>query len=111
MVLMNEMFILIITSILMLILGIYGLSTRRNALKIIISTELLVNAATLNIITFAHYFYPSVIEAQLFALFIITIAAAEAAIGLSIFLALYNVYGTPNVDVASKLREGKQNVY
>ncbi len=103
---LNEAFILIITSVILFILGIYGLSTRRNALKMLISIELLINAAALNIITFAYYFYSLVsLDAQIFVLFIIALAAAEAAIGLSIFLALHRLYGVPDLDVVSKLRE------
>jgi len=102
---LGESYLLIITSVILFVLGIYGLSTRRNAMKMLISTELLINAAALNIITFFHYFYPTVIEAQLFVLFIIVLAAAEAAIGLSIFLALYRIYGTPDIHIVRKLRE------
>lgn len=102
---LNETYIIIITSTIMMLLGIYGLSTRKNAMKMLISIELLVNAGTLNIIAFTHYFYPSVIDAHIFVLFVIALAAAEAAIGLALFLALYRIYGTPDIDIVRKLRE------
>lgn len=103
---MNELFLVILTTVILFITGIYGLSTRRNALKMLISIELMVNASALNIIAFLYYIYDlAYLEAQLFVLFIITLAAAEAAIGLSIFLALYRIYGVPDLDKVSKLKE------
>ncbi len=103
---LNELYLIVITSAILFVLGIYGVSTRRNALKMLISVELMVNASALNIIGFLFYLFDvAYLEAQIFVLFIITIAAAEAAIGLSIFLALYRLYGTPDLDKVSKLKE------
>jgi len=103
---LNEIYLIIVTSAILFVLGIYGISTRRNALKMLISVELMINASALNIIGFLFYLFDTAyLEAQIFVLFIITIAAAEAAIGLSIFLALYRLYGTPDLDKVNKLRE------
>lgn len=103
---LNEIYLIILASVTLFVLGIYGLSTRRNALKMLISIELMINASALNIIGFLFYLFNTVyLEAQLFIIFIITIAAAEAAIGLSIFLALYRLYGTPDLNEINKLKE------
>ncbi len=102
----NELYMIVVSSIIIFLLGLYGLSTRRNALKMLISIELMINASALNIIGFLYYLYDlAFLEAQVFVLFIITLAAAEAAIGLSIFLALYRLYGSPDLDKVSRLRE------
>jgi len=70
-------------------IGIYGLVTSRNAVRVLISIELLLNAVNLNLIGFSNYLDPSEIKGQIFAIFVITIAAAEAAVGLAIILAIY----------------------
>ncbi|WP_173645037.1 NADH-quinone oxidoreductase subunit NuoK [Geminocystis sp. NIES-3708] len=70
-------------------IGIYGLVTSRNAVRVLMSIELLLNAVNLNLIGFSNYLDPSEIKGQVFAIFVITIAAAEAAVGLAIILAIY----------------------
>ncbi|NCO74332.1 MAG: NADH-quinone oxidoreductase subunit NuoK [Cyanobacteria bacterium] len=70
-------------------IGIYGLVTSRNAVRVLMSIELLLNAVNLNLIGFSNYLDPSEIKGQIFAIFVITIAAAEAAVGLAIILAIY----------------------
>lgn len=70
-------------------IGIYGLITSRNAVRVLMSVELLLNAVNLNLMGFSNYLDPSGIKGQVFAVFVITIAAAEAAVGLAIVLAIY----------------------
>ncbi|WP_373480176.1 photosynthetic/respiratory NAD(P)H-quinone oxidoreductase subunit E [Geminocystis sp.] len=70
-------------------IGIYGLVTSRNAVRVLMSIELLLNAVNLNLIGFSNYLDPGEIKGQIFAIFVITIAAAEAAVGLAIILAIY----------------------
>ena len=74
-------------------LGIYGALTRRNVLGILISLELMFNAAMLNFVAFNAYELPheslSPLHGQVFALFIILVAAAEAVVGLALVLAIY----------------------
>lgn len=70
-------------------IGIYGLITSRNAVRVLMSIELLLNAVNLNLMGFSNYLDPSGIKGQIFAVFVITIAAAEAAVGLAIVLAIY----------------------
>lgn len=70
-------------------IGIYGLITSRNAVRVLMSVELLLNAVNLNLMGFSNYLDPTGIKGQVFAVFVITIAAAEAAVGLAIVLAIY----------------------
>src|SRR3954451_17348707 len=78
---------------LLFIIGIAGVLTRRNIIVIFMSIELILNAANLNFIAFARYLQeignPNAIAGQIFTVFIIVVAAAEAAIGLGIVIALY----------------------
>ena len=83
---------LVIASILFII-GVAGVLTRRNIIVIFMSIELILNAANLNFIAFSHYLQQTgnanAVAGQIFTVFIIVVAAAEAAIGLGIVIALY----------------------
>lgn len=75
-------------------IGFYGALTRRNIIAILISIELILNAVNVNLVAFARYTAPSPEEGQIFAFFIIALAAAAAAVGLAIVLALYRTSKT-----------------
>jgi NADH:ubiquinone oxidoreductase subunit K len=79
-------------------LGLFGALTRRNAVAILMSIELMLNGASLNFIAFARHLPQTQLQGQVFAIFIIAIAAAEAAVGLAIVLGLYRNFKTVNVD-------------
>lgn len=79
----------LILSSLLFVIGIFGALTRRNILGILISLELIFNAANINFVAFSHYFSPQEIIGQIFVIFVITVAAAEAVVGLALILALY----------------------
>ena len=83
-------------------LGVYGLLTQRNALRLLISVELVLNAANINFVAFANMHGDA--AGLAFTLFSIALAAAEAAVGLAIFLHLYRHLRTVDVDRASALR-------
>ncbi len=70
-------------------IGIYGLVTSRNAVRVLMSIELMLNAVNLNLMGFSNFIDPVDIKGQVFAVFVIAIAAAEAAVGLAIVLAIY----------------------
>lgn len=70
-------------------IGIYGLITSRNAVRVLMSIELLLNAVNINLMAFSNFLDPLGIKGQVFAVFVITIAAAEAAVGLAIILSIY----------------------
>lgn len=70
-------------------IGLFGVITRRNAIGILMSLELMFNAANINFVTFNKFIAPESLTGQIFALFIIVVAAAEATIGLAIVLLIY----------------------
>lgn len=71
----------------LLLIGTVGVLTRRNIVIILMSIELILNAVNVNLIAFSHYF--NKVNGQIFAVFVITIAVAEAAVGLGILIALF----------------------
>ncbi len=70
-------------------IGIFGVLTRRNAIGILMSLELMFNAVNINLVTFNKFIVPDNLTGQIFAIFVIVIAAAEAVVGLAIVLLLY----------------------
>lgn len=70
-------------------IGIYGVLSRRNILGVLMSIELMFNAANINLVAFNHFLYSGSVWGQGFTLFVITLAAAEAVVGLSLVLAIY----------------------
>ncbi len=84
--------------------GLLTMMTKRNAIGILIGVELVLNAATVNLIAFDRYLGPGRIDGQITALFIIVLAAAEAALAVGICINLYKNVSTVDVDVASRLR-------
>ena len=79
---------LIVSSILFSI-GIWGLLNSRNAVRVLMSIELMLNAVNINLMAFSSYVDNNLIQGQVFTIFVITVAAAEAAVGLAILLSLY----------------------
>jgi NAD(P)H-quinone oxidoreductase subunit 4L len=84
--------------------GIYGVLTRRNAVAILMSIELMLNAANINLIAFGRYTDAGLMAGQQFSIFVITVAAAEAAVGLAIVLCIYRNIQNINVDDINLLR-------
>jgi len=85
-------------------LGVLTVSTRRNAVSILMGVELVLNAANINYVAFAHYVSGSV-NGQVFAVFIIVLAAAEAAIALAIVLAIFRNFRSIDANDTSTLRD------
>ncbi len=79
-------------------IGLFGALTKRNAVIVLFSIELMLNAVNINLVAFAKYGLHPNITGQIFALFTITVAAAEIAVGLAILIALYRNRATVNVD-------------
>ena len=79
----------LITSSLLFCIGIWGLLNSRNAVRVLMSIELMLNAVNINLMAFSSYIDNNLIQGQVFAIFVITVAAAEAAVGLAILLSLY----------------------
>ena len=70
-------------------IGLYGALAKRNAVVILMSIELMLNAVNIAMIAFSRYIVPLLLTGQVFAIFIIVVAAAEAAVGLAIIMAIY----------------------
>ena len=86
-------------------LGLLGLLTRRNAVNVLMSIELMLNSANLNLVAFSRYSAgPGSMAGQLFAVFVIVVAAAEVAVALAIVLTLYRLRRSPDLDQADALR-------
>jgi len=85
-------------------IGLFGVMTRRNAIGILMSLELMFNAANINFVTFNHYLGGSGMAGQLFALFIVVVAAAEATIGLAIVLLIYRNWRGIDADNVSIMK-------
>jgi len=89
-------------SFLLFAIGVTGVLIRRNLLTVLMSIELILNAANLNLIAF--YRQLGDLNGQLFTVFVITLAAGEAAIGLAIIISLYRLKGSVNLDDVSELK-------
>ncbi len=85
-------------------LGVYGVLARRNAVLILMSVELMLNAVSINFVAFAAYLDPNKILGAVFAVFIITVAAAEVGLALAIVIRLFRNRSTANVDEAATLK-------
>jgi len=85
-------------------LGLVTVATRRNAVGVLMGVELILNGANVNFAAFNHYVVGG-ISGQVFALFVIVLAAAEAAVGLAIVLAVYQTFKTIDVRSADLMRE------
>ncbi len=85
-------------------LGIYGVLARRNAVLILMSVELMLQAVSINFIAFAVYLHPEQFTGLIFAIFVITIAAAEVGLALGIILRIFRNQGTANVDEVDMLK-------
>jgi NADH:ubiquinone oxidoreductase subunit K len=78
-------------------IGLYGALTRRNAIIIFMCIELMLNAVNITMVAFSRYIVPTLLTGQVFAIFIIVVAAAEVAVGVAIVLAIYR--GVQDIDI------------
>ena len=85
-------------------IGIYGLSVKRNAIRILFAVELIVNAANLNFIAFARYMNPPRISGQVIVFYSIAAAAMEAAVGLALILVAFRLNSSNDVRKLNKLK-------
>jgi NAD(P)H-quinone oxidoreductase subunit 4L len=88
----------IILGAILFAIGIFGIITRRNAIGILMSLELIFNAVNINMVAFSRFLTPDGAYGELFAIFIITVAAAESVLGLAIILAIYRKRQVLNAD-------------
>ena len=84
-------------------LGVFGVLTRKNAINVLMSIELILNSANINLVAFSRYSSAN-LDGQVFAVFVIVVAACEAAVALAIILNLYRILKTVDLDEARVLR-------
>ncbi len=84
--------------------GLFGVLTRRNAVGVLMSLELMLNAVNLNLVAFNTYLHQSGLTGQMFVLFTITIAAAEATVGLALVVSLFRARRSVRVEDVDLLR-------
>lgn len=84
-------------------LGIFGVLTRKNAVNVLMGIELILNSANINLIAFSRYSSHG-LDGQMFAVFVIVVAAAEVAVALAIVLTMYGLLKTVSLDQADTLR-------
>src|SRR5215467_8671041 len=85
-------------------IGCYGFFTRRNMITMLMSIELILNSVNINFVAFNKYLYPEKLDGIFFAIFIITIAAAEAAVAIAIIINLYRSHKSIDVDNATEMK-------
>ncbi|MED3549405.1 NADH-quinone oxidoreductase subunit NuoK [Cytobacillus praedii] len=85
-------------------IGLYGALTKKNIIIVLISIELMLNAANINLVAFSKFGVMPSITGQIFALFVMAVAAAEVAVGVAILIALYRNRNTVNIDEVNTLK-------
>ena len=93
----------LLISALLFCLGLFVVITKRNAIVMLMGIELMLNAANINLVAFSK-FDAIMIQGQMFALFVIVIAAAEASVGLAIVLRVYELFKTANLDEIDQMK-------
>jgi NADH-quinone oxidoreductase subunit K len=97
-----EYFLVLAT--IMFFVGVYGFLTRRNLITILMSVELILNSVNINFMTFNRYLFPHKLEGMFFSLFIIAVAAAEAAVAIAIIINIYRRFTTINVEDVDEMK-------
>lgn len=95
----------LVLSALLFGLGVYGVLVRRNAIALLMAVELMLNAANLNLVAFDAWFKDELHSGQVFALFVIVVAAAEVGVGLAIVLSVFRLRDTVAVDQLRQLAD------
>ncbi len=84
----------LVLSAILFAIGLYGVLAKRNAIAILLSIEIMLNAVNIAMVAFSRFITPVLLTGQVFAIFIMVVAAAEAAVGLAIIMAIYRGRGT-----------------
>ncbi len=95
---------ILVVSIALFFIGVYGFLTRRNMIMMLMSIELILNSVNLNFIAFNKYLWANKMDGLFFTIFIIAIAAAEAAVAIAIIINLYRSHKSIDVEDASDLK-------
>ena len=100
----NELSSYLIIGAILFALGLFTVLTRRNAISVLMGVELILNSANINYVAFSHFGSGNA-DGQIYAIFVIMLAAAEAAVGLAIVLAIFQLFHTIDVEAAETLKE------
>ena len=103
---MNEIPIshILFVSTALFFIGMYGLFTRRNMIAMLMAIELILNSVNINFVVFNKFLYPENMDGVFFSIFIIAIAAAEAAVAIAIIINLYRSHQSIDVEDASEMK-------
>ena len=85
-------------------IGMYGLFTRRNMITMLMAIELILNSVNINFVAFNKYLYPGKLDGVFFSIFIVAIAAAEAAVAIAIIINLYRSHRSIDVEDAAEMK-------
>ncbi len=94
----------LVPSVVMFAAGVYGFCTRKNMIALLISLELVLNAADLNFVVFNRFLFPDSMEGMVFTLFAIVIAAAETAIAIAIIINIYREVGNTDINSVKQMK-------
>src|SRR5512133_860287 len=94
----------LILATIMFFTGIYGFLTRRNLITILMSSELILNSVNINFMSFNRYLFPHKLEGMFFSLFVIAVAAFEAAVAIAIIINIYRRFSTINVEDVDEMK-------
>lgn len=97
-----EFFIILAT--VMFFTGVYGFLTRRNLITILMSLELILNSVNINFLAFNRYLFPGKLDGHFFSLFVIAVAASEAAVAIAIIINIYRRFNTINVETVDEMK-------
>ncbi|WP_232697886.1 NADH-quinone oxidoreductase subunit NuoK [Brevibacillus daliensis] len=95
----------LLVALILFCVGLFGALTKRNAIVVLLSIELMLNAVNINLVAFSKYGVNAAISGQIFTLFTMTVAAAEVAVGIAILISLYRNRDTVNVDEMDQLKD------
>lgn len=96
-------FFLILATV-MFFTGVYGFLTRRNLITILMSLELILNSVNINFLAFNRYLFPGKLDGHFFSLFVIAVAASEAAVAIAIIINIYRKFNTINVETVDEMK-------
>lgn len=86
-------------------IGLYGVLTRRNAIGVLMAIEVMLDAIAINFVAFNYFVARQAVDGQIMAIFVIAVAAAEAVIGMAVFVSLFRYRGTVDVTAMNSLRD------
>jgi NADH-quinone oxidoreductase subunit K len=94
----------LVTAALMFFAGVYGFITRKNLITILMSVELMLNSVNIIFLAFNRYLFPGQLEGHFFALFIIAVAAAEAAVAIALIINIYRSFQSIDVEKTNEMK-------